>query len=974
MTFHTDERARVPFALVGVLLLVTSGAYVTALGTGADAKTEVQSARAADEATSVARSALARAARMGARDAVRNPTLTAANTSAGRALAAANDSSFRAGLRLRIALAARDALAKQESRAGPVSANVSLAATRTAELLDAVAIQRRADGRMTVRFDGLSLALVRDGRTVSQRRYDASVTVPATALDLHDRVRNFSARLRGDYLDAGLPRRMTGMLHLAAWARGYAQYGGAPIGNVLANRHVALAANSALLRAQRNALGASDPRSRRTLGDAALRTGLSDALGGIAKATEPAPDTEREPKDAVHDAVATIDAGGGPTPVNASVGSSADEGLVSLLDADIPERALDSIFSADARRLVRVETVGTDVTADPRPVNLPPTTVERNRSVRVADAPDDTAIPDAPERFVRVGTARRTVSVTVRTNRTWVLGNDTRSAVSVRETTHRVGVALAARPGRAEPAPWRPLVDPFNDTAYAGVPERVRTALLTDAGGADAVAEAAVTEGESAARANASFAVEPPDGTMASALDNLTSLRERAANVSVDLPPSVLVDANPASSLADRFAAWRAALPPVPAAYPSGAARLRFALRRAYLDRVETLLDRRTRRNEDVGDRLTGVIDKAGLPLGDASISDLLTPAPMPPNGSASDITVRARPAYLSLSAVESDDAGVRYPMAARNTNLFTVPYGDVADTIVGSILGNDKREYELGTAARALAAANETLAAEANETVADQRDALADSLESATGEVRDELEATLLTAGVERNRTNRTVAAGLESWRGRHAEALAMANGSAAEPIAAAAAARAGLDARNRTRLTAALRVVLAEERTVSLSESTLEDAAESTRSLANREIASLTADATERLAGEAVARLPKRLRGAVAAAPAGLPVTPVPGFWYATLNAWDVAARGGYRTLTVSERAGNPALGNYTYVREDAPIELDVDGDGSAERVGHNEAVSFDVRTGVVVVVPPGGSGVGDGANADERSPGWG
>jgi hypothetical protein len=49
-------------------------------------------------------------------------------------------------------------------------------------------------------------------------------------------------------------------------------------------------------------------------------------------------------------------------------------------------------------------------------------------------------------------------------------------------------------------------------------------------------------------------------------------------------------------------------------------------------------------------------------------------------------------------------------------------------------------------------------------------------------------------------------------------------------------------------------------------------------------------------------------------------------------------------------------------------------VDGDGEAERLGRNGAPTFETRTGVVVVVPPGGRGVGDGANADERSPGWG
>jgi hypothetical protein len=48
-------------------------------------------------------------------------------------------------------------------------------------------------------------------------------------------------------------------------------------------------------------------------------------------------------------------------------------------------------------------------------------------------------------------------------------------------------------------------------------------------------------------------------------------------------------------------------------------------------------------------------------------------------------------------------------------------------------------------------------------------------------------------------------------------------------------------------------------------------------------------------------------------------------------------------------------------------------VDGDGEAERLGHDERVSFETGT-TVVAVPPGGQGVGDvDGNADERSTGW-
>jgi len=90
-------------------------------------------------------------------------------------------------------------------------------------------------------------------------------------------------------------------------------------------------------------------------------------------------------------------------------------------------------------------------------------------------------------------------------------------------------------------------------------------------------------------------------------------------------------------------------------------------------------------------------------------------------------------------------------------------------------------------------------------------------------------------------------------------------------------------------------------------------------------------------------------------------------------TVNVWDVAIEGGYQSVSVRAPTGTTLSGTLTYTREDAPVKVDVDGDGTRELVGYNRAPTFEVRTGVAVVVPPGSRGVGDGANADERSAGW-
>ena len=61
-------------------------------------------------------------------------------------------------------------------------------------------------------------------------------------------------------------------------------------------------------------------------------------------------------------------------------------------------------------------------------------------------------------------------------------------------------------------------------------------------------------------------------------------------------------------------------------------------------------------------------------------------------------------------------------------------------------------------------------------------------------------------------------------------------------------------------------------------------------------------------------------------------------------------------------------------TYVRDGSPVRIDWNDDGDREHAGRADEVSLSVRTAVVVVVPPGGQGVGDtDGNADERSAGW-
>jgi hypothetical protein len=121
----------------------------------------------------------------------------------------------------------------------------------------------------------------------------------------------------------------------------------------------------------------------------------------------------------------------------------------------------------------------------------------------------------------------------------------------------------------------------------------------------------------------------------------------------------------------------------------------------------------------------------------------------------------------------------------------------------------------------------------------------------------------------------------------------------------------------------------------------------------------------AIERVVGTTLARLP-----------AGLPVAPLPGLWYATVNLWHVQVKGEYARFAVSVPHGTPDIpgGRFQYVRDGSRVRLDVDGDGRPETLGRAGRVGFDVETLVGMAVPPGPRGVGDvDGQADERSPGW-
>ncbi|MFC7136676.1 DUF7286 family protein [Halobaculum litoreum] len=282
MSGRDADRGRVPFALVGVVLLLGSVAYANTLALSGPVVVDTAAEDALDRAEAAGRPAVRAAATAAARTAARNPVTEPANTTYGRALDPA--SPFRDALRLRVALAVATAVERSTARVGGVTARGSTpgvdSTADAAAAIDSVRVEPLADGTaMRVVVRDVTLTARRDGATVATRRVNYSVAVAVPVLAMHERTEAYERRLNNSPFEGpGLGRALTWRLWAMAQARGAAQYGGAPVTNVLANRHVELSTNAAALRAQAAAFGRSDPAGRAALVRATGRVAARDVL------------------------------------------------------------------------------------------------------------------------------------------------------------------------------------------------------------------------------------------------------------------------------------------------------------------------------------------------------------------------------------------------------------------------------------------------------------------------------------------------------------------------------------------------------------------------------------------------------------------------------------------------------------------------------------------------------------------------
>lgn len=657
------------------------------------------------------------------------------------------------------------------------------------------------------------------------------------------------------------------------------------------------------------------------------------------------------------------------TPMAVGVNLSADRAYVALLREAELSGVLDGVYAANSRLRSRVQRVSVSRSGRGHLSGWTRVGETIDESNRVT--PAQVVSPDAGEGWHTLASYGREVDVRRTIVRRWRRGNRTRTTRLTRTVTYRVGLGVVGRHSTSELAPNRGIATvhesgagPLGGRNLADVTPRAVDRLIRSRGGVDRLSVRAVTDGVDTGVVRVDGA--QPEGLREWVRRDLGRLRERIRNVTVTVDRGDVgtFAVNPPAELSRKLATRRETLIDAPETYGSVAAKARVAARVAYLDRVIARLDQRASRRDARRGRLDGLLTGSGdgsLGVVQDIVRNHTTPVP---DGAASDWPwIDAEPPYLSLVAVEGASVDGEPPLVARNHNIFATPHGGAANTVVELF---SRRRTDLGTAAAALrSAGNSAPSAE-----------LERAINRSVRRLRTRLRTVLRRAGIGRTSNERRaiVTDGLSGWTTPAGRALALANGSAIDPIVHAAEGTMGpFNHTTRAQLEARLRTVLAS---ASASEPirpprppVAETATAVRRSAVGALRAGIESGGREDTDTERRRVLGKRL----GSLPAGLPVAPVPGYWYATANFWKVTVKGTYGRFTVRTPRGRPG-DLLAYVRDGSPVWVDVTLDGRRERLGRASRIRFETRTWIVVVVPPSGTGVGDtDGTPDERSEGW-
>lgn len=282
-SIRVDDRARVPFAMIGVLLLVSSVGVVATLETRPEPRIDDDPSAALDRTTAASQTTV-RAAVVDATETAAQSPLTELdpNSTIGAALAGREDDPLDAYLALLIYLETGERLEHtSQGIGGETTATASLPAVDpTAEsvdrALDRIELQTPAEsgvetGTLRVTVEDVSFEVERRGETLSHREQDLTVTVASTLHELHERTDEYEARLNTGIFDEttgydGFGRRLAARLYPVAYLKIAQKYRKPDdFGNITPNEHTEVLANHAAFSIQKSTFGTTDPHGERTM-------------------------------------------------------------------------------------------------------------------------------------------------------------------------------------------------------------------------------------------------------------------------------------------------------------------------------------------------------------------------------------------------------------------------------------------------------------------------------------------------------------------------------------------------------------------------------------------------------------------------------------------------------------------------------------------------------------------------------------
>jgi hypothetical protein len=286
-TLLEDRRARVPFALIGLALLLLSATFVVQLETSEQPEPELETDRAMDQTEAATETALTDALRAATRRAATEPVTEPEDTAYGEILD--DGDTFERYLKALVYLEAQTHLSEVGQTVGAVETEVSIPEIDNSEefaaALERVTIRPGSEtdgiekGIIEAEISGVETVATADGDQLAREAETVTVAIASPLYQLHDRTERFEQRLDAPINKPGFAQRFNARIYALGWARGYAQYSGLPVTEVIANRHIVPSANDAVYRTQKDVFGAADPELSNAIRKGWLCMAMHDAEG-----------------------------------------------------------------------------------------------------------------------------------------------------------------------------------------------------------------------------------------------------------------------------------------------------------------------------------------------------------------------------------------------------------------------------------------------------------------------------------------------------------------------------------------------------------------------------------------------------------------------------------------------------------------------------------------------------------------------